>query len=254
MICCLLDPAVDRPSPATDGSQSARPVTATPASGAGAASLVSLAAAGIQLSDDFRFASGSPPNFFTTLIQRPIPMTMIYSPKLTALICVTFFFALCADAPALVAGGIPETAQPAVLVNTQTEPIAPGKFQPTWESLSEYQVPEWFRDAKFGIWAHWGPQCQPEDGDWYARQHVSARVSARLQVPSRALRPSVGIGFKDVIHTGRRRTGTRRNWSRSTSARREIFHRAGEPPRQLRHSGTASISPGTPSTSVRRRT
>lgn len=41
---------------------------------------------------------------------------------------------------------------------------------PTWESLaSRYQVPEWFRDAKFGIWAHWGPQCQPEWGDWYAR-------------------------------------------------------------------------------------
>src|SRR5438309_10113613 len=42
-------------------------------------------------------------------------------------------------------------------------------FQPTWESLGHYQTPEWFRDAKFGIWAHWGPQCQPEWGDWYAR-------------------------------------------------------------------------------------
>ena len=43
-------------------------------------------------------------------------------------------------------------------------------FAPTWESLaSDYRVPEWFRDAKFGIWAHWGPQCQPEWGDWYAR-------------------------------------------------------------------------------------
>ena len=41
---------------------------------------------------------------------------------------------------------------------------------PTWESLaSHYRVPDWFRDAKFGIWAHWGPQCQPEFGDWYAR-------------------------------------------------------------------------------------
>jgi len=39
-----------------------------------------------------------------------------------------------------------------------------------WESLaSHYRVPDWFRDAKFGIWAHWGPQCQPEWGDWYAR-------------------------------------------------------------------------------------
>ena len=42
-------------------------------------------------------------------------------------------------------------------------------FKPTWESLQNYKTPEWFRDAKFGMWAHWGPQCQAEQGDWYAR-------------------------------------------------------------------------------------
>jgi alpha-L-fucosidase len=57
---------------------------------------------------------------------------------------------------------IPETAVPTVIVNSQAEPIAPGKFQPTWDSLKQYQVPDWFRNAKFGIWAHWGPQCEPE--------------------------------------------------------------------------------------------
>src|SRR4051794_28506928 len=47
---------------------------------------------------------------------------------------------------------------------------APGPFQPSWDSLAaSYRAPDWFRDAKFGIWAHWGPQCQPEAGDWYAR-------------------------------------------------------------------------------------
>jgi alpha-L-fucosidase len=47
---------------------------------------------------------------------------------------------------------------------------AGGSVQPTWPSLAlHYRVPDWFRDAKFGIWAHWGPQCQPEFGDWYAR-------------------------------------------------------------------------------------
>ena len=51
----------------------------------------------------------------------------------------------------------------------QQEKAEPGKFSPTWESLSQYEVPEWFRNAKFGIWAHWGPQCQPEAGDWYGR-------------------------------------------------------------------------------------
>jgi alpha-L-fucosidase len=49
------------------------------------------------------------------------------------------------------------------------EPVAEGKFKPSWESLGKYKVPEWYRNAKFGIWAHWGPQCQPEQGDWYGR-------------------------------------------------------------------------------------
>jgi len=44
-----------------------------------------------------------------------------------------------------------------------------GPYQPTWDSLLQYDVPEWYRDAKFGIWAHWSPQCVPEAGDWYAR-------------------------------------------------------------------------------------
>ncbi len=47
---------------------------------------------------------------------------------------------------------------------------APPQFQATWASLAAgYRVPDWFRDAKFGIWAHWTAQCVPEQGDWYAR-------------------------------------------------------------------------------------
>src|SRR3982751_1038972 len=43
-------------------------------------------------------------------------------------------------------------------------------FAADWQSLAAgYRHPEWFRDAKLGIRAHWGPQCQPEFGDWYAR-------------------------------------------------------------------------------------
>ncbi|MDI7775079.1 alpha-L-fucosidase [Asticcacaulis sp. EMRT-3] len=48
-------------------------------------------------------------------------------------------------------------------------PIAPGPFKPTAASLETYQAPDWFRNAKFGIWAHWGPQAVPRQGDWYAR-------------------------------------------------------------------------------------
>lgn len=44
-------------------------------------------------------------------------------------------------------------------------------FAPSWQSLTEqFAIPDWFRDAKFGIWAHWGPQCVPMQGDWYARR------------------------------------------------------------------------------------
>ncbi|WP_298733415.1 alpha-L-fucosidase [uncultured Chitinophaga sp.] len=77
--------------------------------------------------------------------------------------------------------------------------VAAGPFQPTWDSLEQYQVPDWFRDAKFGIWAHWGPQCQPEHGDWYARgmyQEGSDHYKYHLQKyghPSK-------FGFKDVIN------------------------------------------------------
>lgn len=42
-------------------------------------------------------------------------------------------------------------------------------FEPSFESLGNYECPEWFRDAKFGIWSHWGPQSVPMFGDWYAR-------------------------------------------------------------------------------------
>ena len=48
-------------------------------------------------------------------------------------------------------------------------PIAGGPFQPTADSLKTYAAPAWFRDAKFGIWAHWGPQAVARSGDWYAR-------------------------------------------------------------------------------------
>jgi alpha-L-fucosidase len=102
------------------------------------------------------------------------------------------------------AHGIPSSENPTVIVSTASEPVAPGKFAPSWDSLKQYRVPEWFRDAKFGIWAHWGPQCQPEQGDWYARDlylengpawgtNVTAFHRETYGHPSKA-------GFKDVIH------------------------------------------------------
>jgi alpha-L-fucosidase len=72
-------------------------------------------------------------------------------------------------------------------------------FHPDWRSLENYQVPEWFRDAKFGIWAHWGPQCQPERGDWYARSMYQEGSDQYNYHVEKYGHPSV-FGFKDVIH------------------------------------------------------
>lgn len=79
------------------------------------------------------------------------------------------------------------------------KPAATVKFQPTWESLaSQYECPEWFRDAKFGIWAHWGPQCEPEHGDWYARKMYIPSDPAYKSHLAEYGHPSTN-GFKDVI-------------------------------------------------------
>src|SRR6187399_2022981 len=69
----------------------------------------------------------------------------------------------------IVAAAVSSSAQSVPPLNPVQTPIAPGDFQPTMDSLKAYKCPEWFRDAKFGIWAHWGPQAVPMDGDWYAR-------------------------------------------------------------------------------------
>jgi alpha-L-fucosidase len=79
------------------------------------------------------------------------------------------------------------------------EPVATGKFLPTWESLKQYETPEWFRNAKFGIWAHWGPQCQPGQGDWYARSMYNEGSRQYKWHVEHYGHPSKA-GFKEVIH------------------------------------------------------
>lgn len=82
---------------------------------------------------------------------------------------------------------------------TAGETEAKGMFLPDWESLKQYSTPDWFRDAKFGIWAHWGPQCQPEYGDWYARgMYEEGSWQYKYHVEKYG-HPSK-FGFKDVIY------------------------------------------------------
>ncbi len=77
-------------------------------------------------------------------------------------------------------------------------PIAAGPFQPTLDSLKQYQYPDWYRDAKFGIWAHWGPQAVPMAGDWYAR-HMYEPGNAQYKHHLENYGHSSTNGYKEII-------------------------------------------------------
>jgi alpha-L-fucosidase len=93
----------------------------------------------------------------------------------------------------------PVPAAPTPIVPPEGFGVAPGPFQATFESLSNYQVPDWYRDIKFGIWAHWGPQCQPEQGDWYA-QHMYQPNNPMYRFHVEKYGHPSKFGFKDVCN------------------------------------------------------
>ena len=70
-------------------------------------------------------------------------------------------------------------------------------FEPTFESLREYSAPEWFRDAKFGIWSHWGPQSVPMFGDWYAR-NMYIEGTPQYEYHLRHYGHPSKFGYKDI--------------------------------------------------------
>ncbi|MFD1950783.1 alpha-L-fucosidase [Sphingomonas arantia] len=76
--------------------------------------------------------------------------------------------------------------------------IPPGRFDASVASLETYRVPDWFRDAKFGIWAHWGPQAVARQGDWYARfMYVPGHPHYDHHVKTYG-HPST-FGYKDIL-------------------------------------------------------
>jgi alpha-L-fucosidase len=79
-----------------------------------------------------------------------------------------------------------------------TLPITPGPFQATRASLDAYRVPEWFRDAKFGIWSHWGPQSGVEDCDWFAR-NMYIQGSPQYEYHLKTYGHPSKVGYKDLI-------------------------------------------------------
>jgi alpha-L-fucosidase len=80
----------------------------------------------------------------------------------------------------------------------QQYPIKQGPFQPNEQSFKQYRYPDWFRDAKFGIWAHWGPQAVPRQGDWYARRMYQENSSGYKYHLAHYGHPSK-FGYKDII-------------------------------------------------------
>lgn len=72
------------------------------------------------------------------------------------------------------------------------------KFEASFESLRQYECPEWFQDAKFGIWSHWGPQSVPMYGDWYAR-NMYIEGSPQYKYHLRHYGHPSEFGYKDLV-------------------------------------------------------
>ncbi len=94
-----------------------------------------------------------------------------------------------------------------------------GPFQGHWDSLKQYECPEWYRDAKFAIWNHWSPQCVPEDGDWFAR-NMYLQGSWQNRFALEHYGPPSKFGYKDLCAQW-----TLLNWN--PSALMERYKRAG---------------------------
>jgi alpha-L-fucosidase len=74
-----------------------------------------------------------------------------------------------------------------------------GPFQPAWESLERTQVPEWYLDAKFGIFIHWGVYSVPAFGsEWYPRQ-MYKKDTAEFKHHVSTYGPQSEFGYKDFI-------------------------------------------------------
>jgi alpha-L-fucosidase len=73
-------------------------------------------------------------------------------------------------------------------------------FEPTVESLQQYKTPDWFKDAKFGIYCHWNAQSasKSENSGWYARRMYQESHPAYTDHLKNWGHPSE-VGYKDII-------------------------------------------------------
>lgn len=77
--------------------------------------------------------------------------------------------------------------------------ITQGPFQDNWNSLSQYRLPDWYRDAKFGIFIHWGLYSVPAFGsEWYSR-NMYIQGSREYEHHLKTYGPHKAFGYKDFI-------------------------------------------------------
>lgn len=95
-----------------------------------------------------------------------------------------------------------------------------GPFEATWESLLNYQPPQWYVGGKFGIFIHWGPYCVPAFGnEWYPRQ-MYLRGTPEFEHHVKTYGPQSQFGYKDFIPLFRAQRFDAEHWA-------DLFARAG---------------------------
>lgn len=74
-----------------------------------------------------------------------------------------------------------------------------GPYQPTWESIqANYQTPDWYKDAKFGIFMHFGVYTvAAHASEWYPR-HMYTNAGV-IQWHAEHFGPQDKVGYKDLI-------------------------------------------------------
>ena len=74
-----------------------------------------------------------------------------------------------------------------------------GPFKPVWESLENYEVPQWYQDAKFGIFIHWGVYSVPAFGnEWYPR-NMYKQGTREFEHHVKTYGSQKNFGYKDFI-------------------------------------------------------
>ena len=77
--------------------------------------------------------------------------------------------------------------------------ISAGPFDADWESLSQFQVPSWYQDGKFGIFIHWGPYSVPAySSEWYPR-NMYRQGTPEFEHHIKTYGPHREFGYKDFI-------------------------------------------------------